>query len=81
MYQLGCKANDPASCFAVGTLLQKRSTPKALAAYVRACDGRHAEACAAAARLSRGTKAAGLRDQACKLGHAGSCGKPAAAPH
>jgi len=78
LYQRGCDANDPESCFAVGRLLEagdgvKRSAPRALAAYVRACDGALVEACVAGARLGRGAKATKLRTKACDLGDRPSC--------
>lgn len=83
MFQLGCKAGNPASCYGVGSAYEsgvgvRRNRAKASAAYVRACDGGHAVACVAAAQLTSGAAAATLRDKACKSGHAASCPPPAA---
>ena len=83
MFQLGCNASDPASCYGVGSAYEsgvgvRRNRAKASTAYVRACDGGHAVACVAAAQLTSGAPAAALRDKACKAGHAASCPRPAA---
>ncbi len=84
LFQRGCRANDPASCFAVGAMFERGdgvrvSVAKALAAYTRACDGRMIVACLNGAKIARGAKAARLRHKACTLGGTSSC-QPATAP-
>lgn len=78
LFDVGCKANNAESCFGLGGELEtgkgtRPNVAKALVAYERACDGRHGQACAAAARLSHGAKAARARSKACQLGVKSSC--------